>query len=82
MERIQQLQEELLSLQALLKQSDYKVIKCAEASLVKAEMPYDEAELHAERQAWRDRINEIEAEIVELEEAENEAVFTEETSNN
>jgi len=81
MERIQQLQEELLSLQANLKQSDYKVIKCAEASLVKAAMPYDKAELHAERQAWRDRINEIEAEIVELEEAEKEAAFTEETSN-
>jgi len=81
MERIQQLQEELLSLQALLKQSDYKVIKCSEASLVKEAMPYDETELHAERQAWRDRINEIEAEIVELEEAEKEAVFTEETPN-
>jgi len=26
-------------------------------------MPYDVAALHAERQAWRDRINELESEI-------------------
>jgi len=26
-------------------------------------MPYDVASLHAERQAWRDRINELESEI-------------------
>lgn len=30
-------------------------------------MPYDVSSLHAERQAWRDRINEIEEEIKEIE---------------
>jgi hypothetical protein len=40
--------------------SDYKVTKCYEASLMGEEPPYDIAELRQERQAKRDRINELE----------------------
>lgn len=51
------------SLKSELSDSDYKVIKCAEAMAVGAEMPYDVAALHKERQALRDRINELESEV-------------------
>lgn len=40
--------------------SDYKVTKCYEYSLCGLELPYDIKALHAERQALRDRINELE----------------------
>ena len=46
-----------------LQESDYKVIKCAEAMAVGAEMPYDMESLHKERQALRDKINELESEV-------------------
>ena len=42
--------------------TDYKVIKCAECQLLGEEMPYDVAELHMERQAIRDQINQLEHE--------------------
>lgn len=48
------------SLKSKLQESDYKVIKCAEAMTIGAEMPYDVASLHKERQALRDKINELE----------------------
>lgn len=51
------------SLKSELQDSDYKVIKCAEAMAVGAEMPYDMASLHNERQALRDKINELESEV-------------------
>ena len=54
---------EIEQLKARLAETDYMVIKCAEASLLGHDMPYDVASLHAERQAWRDRINELENEI-------------------
>lgn len=43
-----------------LSESDYKVIKNMEAQLVNEELPYDSVTLHAERQALRDKINELE----------------------
>lgn len=46
---------------ALLDSTDYQIIKCYEASLVGAEMPYDVQELHSTRQVLRDEINELEA---------------------
>lgn len=46
-----------------LQESDYKVIKCAEAMAVGAEMPYDVESLHNERQALRDKINELEEKL-------------------
>ena len=51
------------SLKSELQESDYKVIKCAEAMTVGAEMPYDVASLHKERQALRDKINELEEQL-------------------
>ena len=55
--------EEIERLKSELQDSDYKVIKCAEALTIGAEMPYDVASLHKERQALRDKINELESEV-------------------
>ena len=55
--------EEIERLKSELQDSDYKVIKCAEALTIGAEMPYDVASLHNERQALRDKINELESEV-------------------
>lgn len=52
--------EEIERLKSELQESDYKVIKCAEALTIGAEMPYDVESLHKERQALRDKINELE----------------------
>lgn len=54
---------EIERLKSELQESDYKVIKCAEALTIGAEMPYDVASLHNERQALRDKINELESEV-------------------
>jgi hypothetical protein len=43
-----------------LSNSDYKIMKCYEASLMSEAAPYDVNELHIERQANRDRINDLE----------------------
>lgn len=51
------------SLKSELQASDYKVIKCAEAICLNVELPYDMTELHKERQALRDKINELESEV-------------------
>ena len=51
------------SLKSELQESDYKVIKCAEAMAVGAEMPYNMTALHNERQSLRDKINELESEV-------------------
>ena len=54
---------EIERLKSELQESDYKVIKCAEAMAVGAEMPYDMTALHKVRQALRDKINELESEV-------------------
>lgn len=54
---------EIEQLKAQLAESDYKVIKCAEAQLLGIEMPYDVEVLHSERQSLRNRINKIEEEL-------------------
>ena len=54
---------EIECLKSELQDSDYKVIKCAEALTIGAEMPYDVASLHKDRQALRDKINELESEV-------------------
>lgn len=54
---------EIERLKSELQESDYKVIKCAEAMAVGAGMPYDVASLHKERQELRDKINELESEV-------------------
>ena len=54
---------EIERLKSELQESDYKVIKCAEAMAIGAEMPYNMTALHKERQALRDKINELESEV-------------------
>ena len=54
---------EIERLKSELQESDYKVIKCAEAICLNAELPYNMTELHKERQALRDKINELESEV-------------------
>ena len=51
--------EKIAELKNQLAATDYKVIKCAECQMLGQEMPYDVAELHAERQAIRDEINKL-----------------------
>lgn len=53
-------EEQIAELKAQLTATDYKVIKCSEAQMAGEELPYDIAELHAERQALRNEINALE----------------------
>ena len=57
------IQMEIERLKSELQESDYKVIKCAEAMAIGAELSYDVVSLHKERQALRDKINELESEV-------------------
>ena len=57
---------EIKSLQDELASTDYRVIKCYEASLVGDPMPYDIQDLRTSRQAIRDRINAVEYRVAEL----------------
>lgn len=50
----------IAELKAELGSTDYKIIKCSECSLAGEELPYDIIELHTQRQALRDEINELE----------------------
>ena len=54
---------EIERLNSELQESDYKVIKCAEAICLNEEFPYNMTALHNERQALRDKINELESEV-------------------
>ena len=54
---------ELRRVKSELQESDYKVIKCAEAICLNEELPYNMTALHNERQALRDKINELESEV-------------------
>ncbi len=45
---------------------DWKIAKCQEYSLAGLEAPYDITVLHAQRQAVRDRINELRTELEAL----------------
>lgn len=51
--------EKIEDLKKSLNDTDYKIIKCYEYSLVGKELPYNIEELHAERQLLRDEINEL-----------------------
>lgn len=53
-------EEQIAELKKQLDSTDYKIIKCSEYQLAGVELPYDIAELHAQRQALRDEINELE----------------------
>ena len=54
---------EIERLKSELQESDYKITKIAEAMSIGAELPYDAQALHKERQALRDKINELESEV-------------------
>ena len=54
---------EIERLKSELQDSDYKITKIAEAMSIGAELPYDAKALHKERQALRDRINQLEMEV-------------------
>lgn len=60
---IQKVNTEIQSLKDDLSASDYRVMKCYEASLTGEKLPYDIDLLSADRQAKRDRINELEARL-------------------
>lgn len=60
--RVKTKAEKIAGLKAQLAKTDYKVIKCSECQLLGQEMPYDVVELHVQRQAIRDQINELEEE--------------------
>lgn len=57
----QKIKGEIETLKSALTESDYKITKCYEASLLRQSLPYDIETLHMERQGQRDRINELEA---------------------
>lgn len=67
MQRAAPQQIRIEELKTKLSESDYKVIKCSEYALAEQAAPYDIAELHNERQAIRDEINELETQIAAIE---------------
>ena len=71
-EELQQLNCELINLNASLNSNhsetgDWKVVKSYEYFLAHQEIPYDFEELHAQREAIRVRIGEVNERIKELE---------------
>lgn len=55
------LEQEIRSLECQLRATDYEVIKAYEYEKCGMKAPYDIEAIHKERQAKRDRINEIRA---------------------
>lgn len=55
------IETQISELKQRLSESDYKVTKCYECSLVGETLPYDIQALHDERQAIRDEINHLES---------------------
>ena len=53
-------EQEIITAKRQLEETDYKIIKSSEYQLLGLEVPYNLEELHAERQALRDKINELE----------------------
>ena len=53
-------QQRIDELKSNLEETDYKIIKCYEASMLNREMPYDLEALVSERDAWRQEINDLE----------------------
>lgn len=58
-EEREQLVQEMMCLEWALKATDYEIIKCYEYEKCGIKAPYDMDAVHKERQAKRDRINEI-----------------------
>lgn len=59
----QKVRRDIQVLKDRLAGEDYKVIKCYEANLLGLPLPYDVQQIHGERQAYRDKINELEASL-------------------
>ena len=62
-----QIQSRLIHLADFLNKTDYKIIKCYEASMRQITLPYNLEELCIQRDAWRAEINQLEEELAELE---------------
>ena len=60
-------QQEILDLKEKLSETDYKILKCSEASLLGQELPYDLDAVVSERDGWRMQINELEEKLKTLE---------------
>lgn len=56
----EKIRAQIENLKKQLNETDYKIIKSSEYQLLGMELPYDLAALHTERQAIRDKINELE----------------------
>lgn len=52
---------EIDNLKNKLKETDYRVTKCYEATLLNQVLPYNIEQLHSERETWRSDINRLEA---------------------
>lgn len=52
--------QKIEELKSELAESDYKITKCYEATLMGGDQPYDMQALHNDRQTIRDKINELE----------------------
>ena len=59
---VKTIQQQIAELKAQLSATDYQIIKCSECQLLGLEMPYDIAVLYGERQALRNKINDLERE--------------------
>ena len=60
--------QEIWELKAKLSETDYKILKCSEASLLGQELPYDLDAVVSERDGWRAQINELEEKLKTIEE--------------
>ena len=61
-------QQEIWELKEKLSETDYKILKCSEASLLGQELPYDLYAVVSERYGWRAQINELEEKLKTIEE--------------
>jgi hypothetical protein len=58
-EQYEQIRGEIIALKSLLAETDYQCLKYAEGALTEAEF----ADAKAKRAAWREKVNELEAEL-------------------
>lgn len=68
----EKIQQEIWELKRKLVETDYKIMKCSEASLRGAELPYDLDVICPEREEWRKQINELEDQLKDLEDEQTE----------
>ena len=63
----EKMQHEVWELKEELSETDYKILKCSEASLLGQELPYDLDAVVSERDGWRAQINELEEKLKTIE---------------